>query len=40
LYREKNMLVESHARLVPKSPLFIRGPSCGKGQVIVILQLK
>lgn len=39
IFQKKSLLVESDARLVPNSPLFIRGPLWGKGQLIVILRL-
>jgi hypothetical protein len=40
LYQEKRPLVDSEVKLAPGSPLFIRGPQYGKGQVIIVLQVQ
>ena len=40
LFQEKRLLVDSEAKLAPGSPLFIRGPQYGKGQVIIVLQVQ
>lgn len=40
LYQDKNLLLETRARLGRKSPLFIRGPLCGEGQLIIVLAVK
>jgi hypothetical protein len=40
LYLKKKLLVETNAVLGPASPLFIRGPFHGQGQIIVILVVK
>lgn len=37
LFKEQKLLVNFEARLGPRSPLFIRGPLCGKGQLIIVL---
>ena len=38
LFREEHSLLESEVKLAPGSPLFIRGPQYGKGQLIIVLQ--
>jgi len=40
LYQEKRPLLDMEAKLAPGSPLFIRGPQYGKGQVILVLQVQ
>lgn len=40
LYHDQRPLVDSEAKLAPGSPLFIRGPACGKGQLIIVLQVQ
>jgi hypothetical protein len=40
LYREDRPLVDTEARLAPGSPMFIRGPQYGNGQIIVVLQIQ
>ncbi len=40
LYQEKKMLVETEAKLGRQSPLLIRGPLYGNGQLIIILLVK
>lgn len=40
LYHEKRPLVDTEAKLAPGSPLLIRGPQYGKGQIIIILQVQ
>lgn len=37
LFRERRMLVATKVWLTPRSPLFIKGPLCGKGQLIIVL---
>jgi hypothetical protein len=37
LYRDKTLLVETEAKLAPESPLFIRGPLYGRGQLIIVI---
>ena len=39
IFQDKRQLVAAEAKLAPSSPLFIRGPECGKGQIIIILQV-
>ena len=39
LFQVKRPLVRAEAKLAPGSPLMIRGPECGKGELIVILQV-
>ncbi len=40
LFQDKRQIVDSEARLAPGSPLFIRGPECGKGQLVFVLQVQ
>ena len=40
LFQDKRLLVESAARLAPGSPLFIRGPMCARGQIVIVLQVQ
>jgi hypothetical protein len=40
LFQEKHLLVDTEVKLAPGSPLFIRGPLYGKGQVIIVLQVQ
>lgn len=40
LYHDQRPLVDTEAKLAPGSPLFIRGPACGKGQLIIVLQVQ
>lgn len=37
LYHQKKLLVKAEVRLARKSPLLIRGPLCGKGQIVIVL---
>ena len=39
-YNEKRQLVDTEARLAPGSPLFIRGPEYGKGQIVFALMIE
>ncbi len=40
LYQDQRPLVATETKLAPGSPLFIRGPMCGKGQLIIVLQVQ
>lgn len=40
LFQQKKTLAEFEAKLEPQSPLFIRGPMYGGGQLIIILLVK
>ena len=40
LYRDNRQIVETEAKLAPGSPLFIRGPACGKGHLLIVLQVQ
>jgi len=40
VFEEKRMLAETEARLGVQSPVFIRGPLCGRGQLIFILLVR
>jgi hypothetical protein len=40
LYQDQRPLVDSEVKLAPGSPLFIRGPQYGKGQIIIVLQVQ
>jgi len=39
-FQENRPFVDTEAKLAPNSPLFIRGPQYGKGQVIIVLQVQ
>lgn len=40
LFQNKRPLIDSEVKLAPGSPLFIRGPQYGKGQLIIVLQVQ
>lgn len=40
LVQKEQPIVETEAKLAPGSPLFIRGPQWGKGQLIIMVQVK
>lgn len=40
LFQDNRPLVDTEAKLAPASPLFIRGPQYGKGQIIIVLQVQ
>jgi len=40
LFQDQRPLVDTEAKLAPGSPLFIRGPQYGNGQVIIVLQVQ
>jgi hypothetical protein len=40
LFQDKRPLLETEAKLAPGSPLFIRGPQYGEGQIIIVLQVQ
>ncbi len=40
LFQDKRPLLETEAKLAPGSPLFIRGPQYGQGQLIIVLQVQ
>lgn len=40
LFHDKRPLLETEAKLAPGSPLFIRGPEYGHGQLIIVLQVQ
>lgn len=40
LFQDKRPLLETEAKLAPGSPLFIRGPQYGNGQLIIVLQVQ
>ncbi len=40
VFNEKRQLVDTEARLAPGSPLFIRGPEYGKGQIVFALMIE
>jgi hypothetical protein len=40
LFQDKRPLVDTEVKLAPGSPLFIRGPQYGKGQLIIVLQVQ
>ena len=40
LYREKNLLVTTEAKLAKDAPLYLRGPQWGRGQLIFVLEVR
>ena len=40
LYQDKKELVQTVAKLGPRSPLFIRGPLYGQGQLIIVIMVR
>ena len=40
LYREKNLLLTTEAKLAKHAPLYIRGPQWGRGLLIFVLEVK
>ncbi len=40
LYQDQRPIVDTEVKLAPGSPLFIRGPQYGKGQLIIVLQVQ
>ena len=40
LFHDQRPLVDTEAKLAPGSPLFIRGPEYGHGQLIIVLQVQ
>ena len=37
LYKEKELLLETDAKLSKRSPLVIKGPQIGSGQLLLVL---
>jgi hypothetical protein len=40
LYRDKNLLVTTEAKLARDAPLYIRGPAWGRGHLIFVLEVR
>jgi hypothetical protein len=40
IFQEKRHLVDTEIKIAPGSPLFIKGPLYGKGQLIILLQVQ
>ena len=40
LYRHKNLLITTEAKLAKDAPLYIRGPQWGRGLLIFVLEVK
>jgi hypothetical protein len=40
IFQQKRQVCTSEVKLAPNSPLFIRGPLYGKGQIIIVLQVQ
>jgi hypothetical protein len=40
LYRDKNLLLTTEAKLAKNAPLYIRGPAWGSGQLILLLEVR
>ena len=39
-FHDKRLLLETEAKLAPRSPLFIRGPMHARGQIILVFEIK
>lgn len=39
-FHDKRLLLETQARLGPRSPLFIRGPMHARGQLLVVFEVR
>lgn len=39
-FHDKRRLVETDAVLGPKSPLFVRGPMCSRGQLLLVFEVR
>lgn len=39
-FQDKRCLLETNARLAPNSPLFVRGPTHARGQLIMVFEIK
>lgn len=39
-FHDKRCILETVVKLGPKSPIFIRGPMCSRGQLIVVFEVK
>lgn len=40
LWHDKKMILETEARVMPGSPLFVRGPQYGRGQLIFVVEVR
>ena len=40
LYRDKDLLITTEAKLAKDAPLYIRGPAWGKGQLVLLLEVR
>jgi hypothetical protein len=40
LFQDERPIFETEAKLTPGSPIFIRGPQYGQGQVVIILEVQ
>ena len=40
LWHDKRMILETEARVMPGSPLFVRGPQYGRGQLIFVVEVR
>lgn len=40
LWHEKEMILQTEAHVGPASPLFVRGPQYGKGQLIFVVEVR
>ncbi len=40
LYQKRQLLVDTRARLARNSPIFVRGPLYGRGQLIVVVMVE
>ena len=40
IFQQNRQVADTEVKLAPNSPLFIRGPLYGKGQIIIVLQVQ
>ncbi len=40
LWHDKKMILKTEARVMPGSPLFVRGPQYGRGQLIFVVEVR
>lgn len=40
LWHEKKIILKTEARVMPGSPLFVRGPQYGRGQLIFVVEVR
>jgi hypothetical protein len=40
LWHDRKMILKTEARVMPGSPLFVRGPQYGRGQLIIFVEVR